>query len=146
MEPKVRLKPNVYILLAGILLLALLMQMSRSESLFGSIRNEAVAGGMSGWKPAVPDDDVLRPSGRPYCVAYDGSREESVKIKRQLERTLGYMKNRRRRRTCGKDGLTSRLARRSSSPRKISNCSEIRRRLAPMPKPGAMSCWRFAPS
>ena len=92
MEPKVRLKPNVYILLAGILLLALLMQMSRSESLFGSIRNEAVAGGMSGWKPAVPDDDVLRPSGRPYCVAYDGSREESVKIKRQLERTLGYMK------------------------------------------------------
>ncbi|MFD0715443.1 DUF2194 domain-containing protein [Paenibacillus sp. GCM10027626] len=92
MEHKVQLKRNVYIILAGILLLAVAIQLTSSKYVLQSSRNEALPGQKQIWKPAAADAAALKPTGVPYCILYDSSNDESVLVQKQTARTLAYMK------------------------------------------------------
>ncbi|MEF3307899.1 DUF2194 domain-containing protein [Paenibacillus sp. GYB004] len=92
MDTKVKLKRNVYIIIAGVLLLALAIQLTSSRYVLQFSRNEAVPGQAGTWKPAFAELGSLAPSGTPYCVAYESGESYSVQIMEQAERTLKYMK------------------------------------------------------
>lgn len=92
MDTKVKLRRNVYIIIAGVLLLALAIQLTSSRYVLQFSRNEAVPAHTGTWKPAFVDKASLASSGPPYCIAYEGSESYSVNIKHHAEQTLIYMK------------------------------------------------------
>ncbi|GGF92541.1 DUF2194 domain-containing protein [Paenibacillus abyssi] len=89
---KIRLKHNVYIILSGVLLLAIAIQITHSQSILRIDGSTASAKRESGWKPAFVEPAALQPSGAPYCIAFDSSNEESARLKNNAERVLQYMK------------------------------------------------------
>ncbi|MBD2864244.1 DUF2194 domain-containing protein [Paenibacillus oceani] len=92
MDTKVKLRRNVYIIIAGVVLLALAIQLTSSEYVLQFSRNEAVQAQAGTWKPEFVDKASLASSGSPYCIAYEGSESYSADIKHQAEQTLIYMK------------------------------------------------------
>lgn len=86
---KVRLKRNVYIILVGILFLAIAVQVTNSQFILQFNRNGTVDGGLKGLKPAVA---IVEPSAKPYCIVFDGTDDFSVKLKTQTENVMGYLK------------------------------------------------------
>lgn len=86
---KVRLKRNVYIILVGILLLAVAVQVTNSQFILQFNSNDKANGGLKGLKPAIAQ---ATPSGKPYCVVFDSTDDFSEKLKTQTVHVLGYMK------------------------------------------------------
>jgi hypothetical protein len=86
---KVGLKRNVYIILIGILFLAVAVQVTNSQFILKFNKNSTENGILKGIKPSVAQ---VQTSGKPYCVVYDSSDEFSEKLRTQTENVLGYLK------------------------------------------------------
>lgn len=93
MNKKVRLKRNVYLIIAGVLMLALAVQLSKAEFVLRFSRNEALTNEIKQWKPALPEHGALPEHKAPYyCIPYADTNTLSVKVKDHVVRILGYMK------------------------------------------------------
>lgn len=92
MDSKVRLKRNVYIIICGVLLLAISIQIAHSQYILQFSRNEALAVKVKVRESSPPEPALIEPSGVPYCLVYDSSDEYSVKVKENARYVLKYMK------------------------------------------------------
>lgn len=89
MNKEVRYKRNVYFIIAGVMALAIIVQLSRSEFVLEFSRNTHLSEERTaaGAEPAAwGADDPL------YCVAYASDEPESDKIRANAVKTLDYMK------------------------------------------------------
>ncbi|KRE93097.1 hypothetical protein ASG89_06205 [Paenibacillus sp. Soil766] len=86
---KVGLKRNVYIILIGILLLAVAVQITNSQFVLKFNRNSTENGILKGMNASVVQ---VQTTGKSYCVVYDSTDEFSNKLKTQTEYVLGYLK------------------------------------------------------
>jgi hypothetical protein len=86
---KVKFNRNVYIILIGILLLAIAVQITNSKFMLQFNRNGTANDGLKGLKSAIAQ---IQPSGKPYCIVFDSTDDFSGKQKTQTEYVLGYMK------------------------------------------------------
>lgn len=87
---KIRYKRNVYLIIAGVIALAAVVQLSRSQFVLESTRNTHLAENR-----AVAADNAQQdwlPSDPLYCVAYSSNEEESLLIGGNATKMLDYMK------------------------------------------------------
>lgn len=87
---KFRLKRNVYIILSGILVLALIVQVAQSPYVLQFYRHSNQIA--KDWRPVAADPSLSVPSGKAYCLVYDGGDPMNVSIWKHANRVLGYMK------------------------------------------------------
>ncbi|MBD2867543.1 DUF2194 domain-containing protein [Paenibacillus arenilitoris] len=92
MKPKLRLNRNVYLIVLSVVLLAIGVQITHSQFVLQFSHNEQMIEGVKQWKEAAAGSRAIEPSGPPYCLAYDGTDEFSVKVNEQAMRVLQYMK------------------------------------------------------
>ncbi|PYI53834.1 DUF2194 domain-containing protein [Paenibacillus flagellatus] len=92
MNDKVRLKRNVYIIIAGVLLLTLGFQLSKSQYVLRFSTNDALPHFERVQTPVAGNAVSYSGTGGSYCIAFDSQDPYSVKTKDQVERTLQEMK------------------------------------------------------
>lgn len=95
MKQDVKFRRNVYVILASILLLAVLIQVARSQFVLQSTHNEQwmserdrLLSRMNDDKSDVVDEEVLH-----ACIAYSENQAASIEIKDNVVQTLHYMKH-----------------------------------------------------
>jgi hypothetical protein len=92
MNVDVKLKRNVYIIIAAIVLMAVAVQVSRSEFIMEFSQNHDLAKDRQSLI-ALSKQQLPADAGVPkYCVVYDGNDEYGVKIKDNAVKMLQYMK------------------------------------------------------
>ncbi|HWO54321.1 MAG TPA: DUF2194 domain-containing protein [Paenibacillus cookii] len=92
MNVDVKLKRNVYIIIAAIVLMAVAVQVSRSEFIMEFSQNHDLAKDRQSLI-ALSKQQLPADAGEPkYCVVYDGNDEYGVKIKDNAVKMLQYMK------------------------------------------------------
>ncbi|MFC5469425.1 DUF2194 domain-containing protein [Cohnella suwonensis] len=91
-KPKIRLKREVYLILLGILVLGLAVQITQSQFVLEFSENEKLSVQTSSWKRMAEEASLKQPSGKPFCLAFDGADEGSILIEKQTEQMLRYMK------------------------------------------------------
>lgn len=92
MNVDVKLKRNVYIIIIAILVLAVIVQVSRSQFIMESSRNHELAKDRQTLISLSKEQLLADPKEPAYCVAFDSSDEFSVKVKNNTIKTLQYMK------------------------------------------------------
>lgn len=92
MIPKIRLNRNVYLIIIGIVLLAIGLQITQSPFVLQFTHNEQLNKKVKQWRNAMANGQPELPDGPPYCLAFDGTDEYSLKVKDQAQRVLQYMK------------------------------------------------------
>lgn len=98
MDRDVKFRRNVYLILLGILILAIITQVSRSQFILEYNENEkyveehqrlsAIASGEAGTSSLPIDPNAVSN----YCLVYDPLDEKSIQLKDNTEQTLKYMK------------------------------------------------------
>ncbi len=90
----IHLNRNVYIIIAGILLLAGAVQITNSEYILQFNRNDEMSEAAKSWRPDTDDQAAMMRTGSPYCLAYDSSDPEQFykKVNDNISRVLTYMK------------------------------------------------------
>ncbi|MBM7567706.1 DUF2194 domain-containing protein [Paenibacillus sacheonensis] len=90
MKKSFYLKRNVYIMLLSVILLALAVQLSRSQYILQFSKNNHLLEShrITNQSPGMP----IAFSGPAYCVVYDERDAVSVKVKNNVMRALQYMK------------------------------------------------------
>ncbi|MGM0881208.1 MAG: DUF2194 domain-containing protein [Bacillota bacterium] len=92
MKPKIRLNRNVYLIIIGVVLLAIGVQITHSQFVLQFSSNDQMNNSVKQWKKAVASGPASSPAGPPYCLAFDGANEFSVKVNDQALHVLQYMK------------------------------------------------------
>lgn len=92
MNKNFKLKRNVYVILAAIVLLALAVEITHSQFVLQFSRNQVWDEDLR--QPPAPEGAMvnLPPEGPPYCVVYDAGSDYSVRVKNNAARVLQYMK------------------------------------------------------
>lgn len=89
---KINLNRNVYLIIIGIVLLAIGMQITHSQFILQFSRNELMKNSVTQWKNTAASGQEVTPTGPPYCLAFDGADEYSVRVNDQTQHVLQYMK------------------------------------------------------
>lgn len=89
---KLRLRKEVYLILGGILLLALAIQVTHLNYVLGSSENKKLYNEAQQWKQLALEATPAVPPGKPICVAYDGDDADAKLIADNAERLVQYMK------------------------------------------------------
>ncbi|CAM4060135.1 DUF2194 domain-containing protein [Paenibacillus alkaliterrae] len=92
MKSKIRLKRSIYLIIIGVVLLAIGVQIAQSRFVLQFSRNEQTSSSIKQLKASMASSTELTPSGTPYCLAFDGANEYSVKVNDQVRQLLKYMK------------------------------------------------------
>ncbi|RCW45602.1 DUF2194 domain-containing protein [Paenibacillus prosopidis] len=92
MKPKIRLNRNVYLIIIGVVLLAIGVQITQSQFVLQFSSNEQMNSSVKQWKDAVASRPASSTAAPPYCLAFDGADEYSVKVNDQALHVLQYMK------------------------------------------------------
>jgi hypothetical protein len=92
MKPKIRLNRNVYLIIIGIVLLAISVQITHSQFVLQFSSNEQMNNSVKQWKNTVVSGIESSSAGPSYCLAFDGADEYSVKVNNQALHVLQYMK------------------------------------------------------
>nr|MBC9198392.1 DUF2194 domain-containing protein [Paenibacillus sp. PL91] len=92
MKSKIRLNRNVYLIIISVVLLAIGVQITQSQFVLQFSRNEQINDSVKELKAAVASAQAVKPTGSPYCIAFDAADEYSVKVKNQAQQVLQYMK------------------------------------------------------
>jgi len=87
----IALRREVYLILAGILIIAFAVLITQSRYVLQFSDNEAVVSRTQAWEQLAAAG-VPKPTGATYCFAYDPQDETSTLIRRNVERMLQYMK------------------------------------------------------
>ncbi|WP_276354073.1 DUF2194 domain-containing protein [Cohnella caldifontis] len=83
---------EIYLILSGVLLLALAVQITHSQYLLRFSVNQKLAGQIEENKFRRVDPQTLVSSESPFCLAYDSDNEGSAEIEANVEKVLQYMK------------------------------------------------------
>ncbi|MEF2966824.1 DUF2194 domain-containing protein [Paenibacillus sp. M1] len=92
MKDGFRLKRDVYVILAVIILLALTLQIARSQYVLQFSRNGSLAEDREARAAAAVSLSPEEYPGPAYCVLYDSRDSYSVDVKNNVARMLQYMK------------------------------------------------------
>lgn len=92
MKSEVRLKRNVYIIVIGILVLAIMVQVAHSQFVMQSSRNHNFIHDRQSLEALSKQVLPVQSTEPLYCVVYDSRDEYSVKVKNNTEKVLRYMK------------------------------------------------------
>ncbi|WP_166242812.1 DUF2194 domain-containing protein [Paenibacillus turpanensis] len=91
MRSKIKLKRSVYFILLGILLLAAADQITHSKFILQFIRNGSVSDQLEELTARRAVQSAAS-DGLSYCLVYDSEDEKSIKIQKNAEKVLHYMK------------------------------------------------------
>lgn len=92
MKDGFNLKRNVYVILAAVIVLALALQIARSQYVLQFSRNGSMAEERQLRVATAEEIQALEFSGPDYCIFYDSEDEYSVSVKNNTSRMLQYMK------------------------------------------------------
>jgi hypothetical protein len=92
MKKGFNLNKNIYVMLAAVVLLAIIMQISRSQYLLQFSRNTNLAEDRQVFNSKLGQAEAVDLDGPTSCVVYDSNDETSVKVKNNAIRILQYMK------------------------------------------------------
>lgn len=92
MITKFRLNRNVYLIIIGVVLLAIGVQITHSQFVLQFSSNEQMNSSTKQWKNAVASGQAAAPTGPPYCLVFNGADEYSVRVYNQALHVLQYMK------------------------------------------------------
>lgn len=92
MKDGFKLKRNVYVILAAIIVLALALQVARSQYVLQFSRNVSMAGERQERVATAKQIRTLEFTGPEYCVFYDSGDKYNVSVKNNVARMLQYMK------------------------------------------------------
>jgi hypothetical protein len=92
MKKGFNLNKNIYVMLVAVVLLAIIMQISRSQYLLQFSRNTNLAEDRQVFNNNLGQADAFELDGPISCVVYDSNDETSVKVMNNATRILQYMK------------------------------------------------------
>lgn len=92
MKKGFKLNKNIYVMLAAIVVLAIIMQISRSQYLLQFSRNTNLAEDRQVFNSNLGQAEAIDVEGPTSCVVYNSDDEISVKVKNNATRILQYMK------------------------------------------------------
>lgn len=92
MDKKLRLKKNAYLILIGIVCLAIFVQIAHSQYILQFSHNSTVIDQTINGRAALSNLKPIHYQGVPYCIAYDETDVYSKRVKNNTEHVLTYMK------------------------------------------------------